>query len=602
MTEWTTACPDWERKIVARQSLQPGAPLFPAEAEEALRLFRELRVVDVAGQPTMGQIARPWILDFVASIFGAYDHETGRRLINEFFLLISKKNSKSTTAAGIMITALLMNWRQSAEFIILAPTLEIANNSAKPALDMVNADPELKEILRPIPHQRTIEHRNTGATLKIVAADTEVVGGKKAAGVLIDELWLFGKMAHADDILREATGGLASRPEGFVIALTTQSNEPPVGVFKEWLDRFRGIRDGTINAPRSLGLLYEFPPAMLKAKAYEKPENFYVTNPNLGASVDEEFLLDEWEKAKQKGARSLSGFFSKHLNIEIGMSLHGDRWSGAEFWERQTDPALTKEELLRRSEAVVVGIDGGGLDDLFGLNLLGRCRETKHWLSWSHAWCHDGVLKRRQSIETVLRGFEKAGELTIVSDELDDVSQIIEVIEEVQQAGLLAAVAVDPAGLGEFVDALAAINITQEAKTLIGVPQGFRMMAALKTAERKLASATLWHSPSGLMAWAVGNLKIEPLATAIRATKQNAGDAKIDPAMALFDSVTIMSLNPIAQQSVFDQLSDDDGTQTSEEEAQLAAQDAEILRNPMHPGFEAARERFELSLPSARED
>lgn len=70
------------------------------------------------------------------------------------------------------------------------------------------------------------------------------------------------------------------------------------------------------------------------------------------------------------------------------------------------------------------------------------------------------------------------------------------------------------------------------------------MMNAIKTTERKLANGTLKHAGLGLMAWAVGNLKIEPTATAIRATKQNAGDAKIDPVMALFDAVVPMSLNP----------------------------------------------------------
>ncbi|GLK67019.1 hypothetical protein GCM10008179_06570 [Hansschlegelia plantiphila] len=69
-------------------------------------------------------------------------------------------------------------------------------------------------------------------------------------------------------------------------------------------------------------------------------------------------------------------------------------------------------------------------------------------------------------------------------------------------------------------------------------------MNAIKTAERKLVRGTLWHSGSSLMTWAVGNLKIEPTATAIRATKQNAGDDKIDPVMALFDAVVPMSLNP----------------------------------------------------------
>jgi phage terminase large subunit-like protein len=41
-------------------------------------------------------------------------------------------------------------------------------------------------------------------------------------------------------------------------------------------------------------------------------------------------------------------------------------------------------------------------------------------------------------------------------------------------------------------------------------------------------------------------LKIEPTATGIRATKMTAGDAKIDPAMSMFDAVTLMSRNPEA--------------------------------------------------------
>jgi phage terminase large subunit-like protein len=347
-------------------------------------------------------------------------------------------------------------------------------------------------------------------------------------------------------MLREATGGLVSRPEGFVIYLSTQSDAPPAGVFKAKLDYFRDVRDGKIRDPKSLGVLYEFPPRMVESQAYLEPDNFYITNPNMGRSVSQEWLEEELVKVRNADGDALRTHLAKHLNVEIGMNLRANRWPGADFWPHRADKSITFESLLDQSEVVVAGQDGGGLDDLFGFTMVGRHKETRDWLCWSHAWCHKGVLERRKSIASRLRDFEKAGELTIVDDELQDIAEIVSRIDEVNKRGLLAAVAVDPAGLGEMIEALAEIGITQETGQLIGAPQGYQLMNAIKTAERKLANGTLRHSGSKLMDWCVGNLKIEPTATAIRATKQNAGDAKIDPVMALFDAVTVMVRNPEA--------------------------------------------------------
>lgn len=544
----TTACPDWQDRVVARRSLIVSPPIFPDEAAAALDVFKALRIVDATGSPTFGEVGADWVFDFVSSIFGAYDARTAKRHIREFFLCISKKNSKSTLAAGVMLTALIRNWRRSNELLILAPTVEAAQNSFKPAADMVRADPELNAaeggFLHIQDHIRTITHLATKATLKVVAADSATVVGKKAAFVLIDELWEFGKKPNADSMLREATGGLISRPEGFLISITTQSDAQPAGVFKDKLDYARKVRDGEVEDRKFLPVIYEFPPAMVRAADYLKPENFYVTNPNLGRSVSAEWLEDELRKEIAKGPETRNTFLAKHLNVEIGMGLRGDRWPGAEFWARRADPSIDLESLLDRSEVVCVGIDGGGLDDLFGLAVIGRDRETKDWLCWTCAWAHEGVLERRKSIASKLREFEAAGELTIVDDELADLSEIVGVIETVKARGLLGGVGVDPAGLGELVDALAEIGVTQEGRLLIGVNQGFGLMTAIKTAERKLANGTFRHSGSTLASWCVSNLKIEPTATAIRATKQNAGDAKIDVAMALFDAVVLMARNP----------------------------------------------------------
>lgn len=549
---WSTACPDWERRIVAGESLVPLAPLFPDEAAAGLDVFRSLRIADVAGKPRAGDVSRPWLLEFVGAVFGAYDPESERQQIREFFLCVAKKNAKSTIAAGIMMTALIRNPRHSATFIILAPTKEIAGNSFEPASDMadsINAEREAAgrpPLFRVYRRERRILHLHTRADLKVIAADSDTVGGTKATAVLVDELWLFGKKPNAMSMFREAMGGLAARPEGFVIYLTTMSDEAPAGEFLSKLTYARQVRDGAIKDPAFLPVIYEFPRDMLAAGAHREPANFYVTNPNLGASVDEAFLLREFGKAESAGDHDLRDFEAKHLNVPIGLHLASSRWAGADHWEAAVDPALTLAELIDRSEVVCVGVDGGGLDDLLGASVLGRERLTRRWLSWSRAWAHSGVLDRRKSEAARLRDLERAGDLVIVDDMAEANDQLAQVVLQVEEAGVLAMVGLDLFGPTDAVDALAQVGIEGDEK-VVGVRQGWMLNGAIKTVENRLASRTMAVAAQALMLWCVGNAKIEIRGNALSITKQAAGSAKIDPLIALLMAAALMAKNPESQ-------------------------------------------------------
>ncbi len=547
---WTTACPDWERRIVAGESLIPFPPLFPAEAAAGLEVFDSLRMVDAAGSPLMGEVSREWTREFVAAIFGSYNPESGRRLIREIMLLISKKNAKSTNAAGIMLTALTRNWREEGEFLILAPTKEIADNSFKPAWAMIKNDDALADLYHVSEHTRTITHRTNGANLKIVAADSNSVGGKKAIGVFVDELWLFGKQPGAANMLLEATGGLAARPEGFVIYATTQSDEPPAGVMAEKLAYARGVRDGRIVDPKFMPILYEFPKAMIAAKAYEDPKHFYITNPNLGASVDEEDILREKMKADLADQSARRSFYAKRLNVEIGLALGGQRWVGADHWEQNGGKVKSLKDLLERSEVITCGIDGGGLDDMLGLAFLGREEASKKWLHWGHAWIHAGALERHKQEAARFRDFERDGDLTIYeTPDGSDVQQLGDYVEEVEESGLLDRVGVDQAGIGLIVDEVIARGV--EFERVLGIPQGWKLVGAIKTAERMLGQFMLEHQGSRLMNFAVGNARAEARGNAIIITKQGSGNAKIDPLSALFDAVALMAMNPKPRKKKF---------------------------------------------------
>jgi len=540
--KWETSCIDWEQRLINKQSIIPK-PIYQDQADQALAIFKELRVVDLPGKPTLGECSDQWVFDFVSAIFGAYDAETGNQLIREFYMLISKKNTKSTIAAGIMLTAVILCWREDEEHLILSPTKEVADNAFKPAAGMIRADDELSSLFHVQDHIRTITHRVSKASLKVVAADTDTVSGKKSGRILVDEHWLFGKRSNADSMFMEALGGQVSRNEGWVIYLTTQSDDPPAGVFKEKLQYFRDVRDGKILDKKSLGVLYEFPDSYIKSKEYEKPENFYITNPNIGRSVSAEWLEDNLKKNKNKSDGSYQQFLAKHLNVEIGMNLRSDRWAGADYWQKQEKSGITLEKLIELCEVIDLGIDGGGLDDLLGLSAVGRTPDGE-WMSWSRAWAHPSVFERRKDIAARLTDFANDGDLILVENIGDDVAQVADICSQVYESGLLDKIGCDPSGLGMIVEAIVDADVPEDC--IIGISQGWKMTGAIKTTERKLAEKALFIADQALMRWCVSNAKVEPRGNAVIITKQTSGSAKIDPLMALFNAVTLMSLNPEA--------------------------------------------------------
>ena len=565
MSEWTTSCKDWESRLVEGRSIIP-APIFPEQAEHALGIFKQLRVVDLPKtvwdeelqeyrSPNFGECSEPWVFDFVAAIFGGYDADTGEQLIREYGLLISKKNTKSTIAAGIMLTALILCWRDEEEHLILAPTKEVADNSFKPAAGMVRADSELLEMFHIQDHVRTITHRVNRSSLKVVAADAETVSGKKSGRVLVDELWLFGKRSNAAAMFLEALGGQVSRDEGWVIYLTTQSDEPPAGVFKEKLEYWREVRDGKIDDPKTLGILYEFPAAMVKSEAYLNPENFYVANPNLGKSVSRSWLEDELKKHRHKTDGTFQQFLAKHLNIQIGMNLHASRWTGADFWERNGDKKVTLEYIQEECEVVTIGIDGGGLDDLLGLAIEGRLTGTNRCVLRNKAWIHPIGIERRKSEESKYRDFERDGDLVVVKRPGQDLEEVAAICKQIHDSGLLARIGLDPERTHKVVyQALIDAGIPEEL--IIGISQGWKLTGAMAVAERGLEDGSLTHAAQPLMAWCVGNAKVEPKGNASLITKQASGSAKIDPLMASLNAVTLMALNPEAMGGIDDWLSD----------------------------------------------
>jgi phage terminase large subunit-like protein len=551
---WTLGCADWQERIQnPARTLVPPLPLDDSAARRAVAIFDKLKLPDVAGQPSMGDAAGDWFRDIVKALHGSIDRETGERMVREVFLLVPKKNSKTTNGAALMLTSLLINKRPNAEFLLIAPTQPITEIAFDQVAGMIEADPKLRDPKRIHIqfHIKKITYLPTGATLQVKSFDPKVLTGVKPAGVLVDELHVVSGNANADRVIGQLRGGLISQKEGFLVFITTQSERPPAGVFKSELDKARDIRDG-LREGAMLPVLYEFPDDIAKdEEQWGTPANWWMVTPNRGRSITIDRLKEEFQTAKDTGEEEFRRWASQHLNIEIGMGLRSNGWAGAREWKHGIEQGLTLDSLIERSEVITVGIDGGGLDDLLGLAVVGREKITKRWLAWTHAFISPEGLERRKANRPQYDDFKAAGDLTYVDHLPEDLAALVAVIEKVKASGLMFGVGADAAGLGLIVDALAEIGVSEENENLIGVRQGFGLMSAIKAVERKLVDGSFKHGGQALMAWCAGNAITQPTPTGMRIVRDASGYGKIDPLMSLFDAVALMALNPEAAGSVY---------------------------------------------------
>ena len=542
------ACPDWWAKLQACETPMADVPINREKAAKALAFFNRLRLPDVPGNPTLAEACGDWFRDILCAFLASEDPDTKQRLVWELLCMVPKKNSKTTYVAALGLTALFMEEAPNRQMLIVAPSQNISERCFGQAQLMVQSDPKLAEIFRVQEHLKCITRRKTGTQLDVKTFDTSIVTGEIPILTIIDELHELGKASKATRVMQQIRGGGITKQRGQVLMITTQSDEAPAGIWRTELDKARAIRDGKGGAsPIMLPVLYEFPrEQQVKQDYWRDQKNWKFLLPNLGRSIDPQALIDDYENNGKVNKEAEQIWASQHLNIEIGVGLGGDGWSGALHWANCVDPKLTGlEALLKRSEVCTIGIDWGGADDLAALYVIGREKYTKRWLGWGKAWARPTVFEQRKSISPRLKQFEEVGDLIIARSGEEQAASAAQICKQVLDSGLLpeqGGIGLDSAGIALLLDALEALDIEQPLIQAVG--QGWKLQTAISSVPLKLEDARFLHGDQPMMAWSVGNAKQTLRGSNYVVTKEVSGAAKIDLLMALFNAAMLMFQNP----------------------------------------------------------
>ena len=260
----STACENW--KDLLKDGDFPCSPAavdayaYTPLAEQFSRVFLSMRISDLPGNPTVREAwgEGSWIEMAYRILAGSFDPETGERAIDTMIIMAPKKSAKSCVAALAQLTLMLITKRPGSNFPILAPTLEVANLSFRMSADAVTLSPEVDAIVKSQDHLKRLTNLRTNSTLRVIPASPKSATGMRSHVTLVDEIHtLAASSADADRTWAQIVGAGAADPGAATVIITTMSERPPTGIWRELLNRARDVRDGKREEPNLLPILFE---------------------------------------------------------------------------------------------------------------------------------------------------------------------------------------------------------------------------------------------------------------------------------------------------------------------------------------------------------
>jgi len=505
-----------ESKDLKRQATKDFPYYFDVEAAlKVIKFIETFRHVKGKWARAKGHEAlislSPWQKWITAQVFGWRNVFSKRRRFRTSFTLVPRKNGKSTWVAPIGLYMLANDSEPGAEVYCGATNQKQANEVFSPAKKMAAKQPIFRQKFNIELFAQQIEKASDGGKFERLIGNPG--DGGSPSCYLCDEYH-----EHVDDDQRDTmiTGmGAREQPLEWIISTAGSNWFGPCGQFqKECQEILEGTRvDETVFA-----IIY----SMDKDDDWQTKEALQKANPNFGVSVDEEYLLNQLNKAKQS-ARKQNAFKTKHLNLWVGARAS---WLNMEDWKAAADTELNIKDFV--GEECTKGVDLSESDDLtadvncFTRELAGK---THYYL-----FARTFVTEAKADEIDIYREWIDKGHLLQCDGTSIDYDEVESAIENDNEEFFVTGLFYDPAGAAPIAQRVQ----NQTGIEPIKIAQNYTNFSpAMKDFETLLRQGRIHHTGDPVLTWCMGNVIAKETMDGkyIRPVKEHR-DNKIDTAVA----------------------------------------------------------------------
>lgn len=480
-----------------------------AKADRAINFIRKLKHTKGKWKGVPFTLL-PWQEQGLSDVFGTM-RDSGYRQYNTAYFEICKKQGKSEMGAGIGLQGLCADDEWAAEVYGCAADRQQASIIFDVAVDMVDQDPTLKKLIKPVLSQKRLVYLPTKSFYQVLSAEAYSKHGLNVSRVIFDEL-------HAQpnrdlyDVMTEGSGDARVQP--LYVFLTTAGDDPDresVGweVHQMAIDILTGAKiDPTFYAMlygidrenRRIWTGREY--QQLKKKIdWESEEVWKLVNPSIDHTVPMEKVRDQYTRAKGNLAREKN---FRWLRLNSWEKIKTSKWLGLDFW----DLCKGKVDTDRlRGRPCYGGLDLSSKIDMTAFTLLFPPDDINtKWIVLPRYWVpEDRVQERVDTDHVPYDTWAKQGYLKTTPGNVIDYAFIEKEIIDLKDLYDIQEIGYDPWSAMQT-----AIRMEDAGLTMAEVRQGYKSMSpAMKEIEQLAMGKKITHSGHPILRWNVGNVEVK---------------------------------------------------------------------------------------------
>lgn len=463
----------------------------------------------------------PWQEFCIGSLFGWKWKANGFRRFKMVYIETGKGSGKSPMLAGIGLICLMADGEYRAEVYSAATKKDQAQILFKDAVAMVDQSPALDARLQrsgTAGKEWNLAYLETMSYFRPISSEKDSQSGPRPHCALVDELH-----EHKDDTVIEMMDAGTKFRQQPIVAAITNSGTDKTSVCWEYHEYACQVARGEREDDTFFGYVCALDEG---DKPFEDERCWIKANPNLGITIDYDYMRNRIAKAKGMPSKEAR---VRRLNLceWVGSESPG---IGREVWEANVG-RHTMESLKGRD--CVAALDLGSTTDLTALVLMFLpTKRDKRYRFLPFFWMAKGQLQDREEEDKVpYTWFHKHGYLECTPGNAISKLFVLQRIVYLSTQFNILALGYDRWRI-EDLKQLAKDEGVKLPK-LVGIGQGYQSMGpAFDTFEERLVRHELKHNNHPVMNMCAANCIVEESPAGDRKPSKKAATGRIDGIVA----------------------------------------------------------------------